>query len=678
MFFTCRNRFLSNNLILKIFFGSALLLSTACTVQTQPTTAGDRAARAETDKGALFDGQEPIVGSITLYEAIARAVKYNSEQRVALMEQALAYDVADAATMDMLPSIAASGGFVSRSNRLVVSAESVGTKRTTLEPSYIEEKNVGTGDLQIVYNVLDFGISYVNAKQASDRKFVVEEVRRKSMQRLVHDVRTTFWKAAASQRIQKDLDALILAVQEELVRTKTDDLTKNSMPQLGEQKKLLTTLQNLMSLRKQTLTAKAELAALMNLPPNVEFSLDIPAEMDTHKVIRDFGTIDLEHFALVNRPELRIGDYEARIMEREAKKEFLRYFPGLELSAGLNYNSNSYLRSQSWADAGVRVTWNLMNIFTRPSAIQMAEDRATLERMKRVAMTMAVMSQVNVTYLKLRQSAESFEVTSTLDQVDDQIWQKTFSERLNSDKAKRDALTAASERLALHLKRDFAYAEYKDAESNLLLALGVDSLPRFSLKSTVKSLAETLEDNLSRNAPRAFKEVSYDRLPSDRGQPTALTREQREKILEWTGKGTGEEAAQATLVGEPTLLVSPFAQGVGKTNAVAAEASKIPVKKAPAKPAARKRAAVVPSVGAGELELLQVSSFEQLENAQKYWQELNAQDPAWGAYMPIFKEVDVPGYGVRFRTYITGTNENLNEICRKFEADLKSCLIYGK
>ena len=62
----------------------------------------------------------------------------------------------------------------------------------------------------------------------------------------------------------------------------------------------------------------------MNLPPNVEFELDIPAEMDTHRVIRDFGTADLEHFALINRPELRIGD-----LVRIDGLPFMQRVPGL-------------------------------------------------------------------------------------------------------------------------------------------------------------------------------------------------------------------------------------------------------------------------------------------------------------------------------------------------------------
>ncbi|MGN0905109.1 MAG: TolC family protein [Alphaproteobacteria bacterium] len=668
MLFSEQKRFVFNRLVLFLSFGAVLGLSAGCAVRTEPTTAAERSARVEVDKAELFNGQEELKGPVTLYQAIARAVKYNSDQRVALMEQAVSYGVADSATMDMLPSIAASGGFVSRSDRLAVSAESVRTGRRTLENSFIEDKNVENADLQVVYNVLDFGISYVNAKQASDKKFITEEIRRKSMQRLVHDVRTAFWKAAAAQRIQKDLDAMIKAVQEEVVRTKTDDLTQSSLPQLSEQKKMLTALQSLMELRKDTLTAKAELAALMNLPPNVEFELDIPAEMDTHRVIRDFGTADLEHFALINRPELRIGDYEARIMGLEAKKEFLRYFPGLEFAAGVNYNSNSFLYNQHWADAGVRVTWNLMNLFTRPQAIRLADDKAALERARRVAMTMAVMSQVNIAYLQLRQASESFEVTSTLDNVDEHMWKKTFARKTDSDKARRDAMVSAVNRLVSHLKRDFSYAEYKDAESSLFLVLGVDPLPRFSLSASVDSIAETLQDNLSRNAPQGFKEVSYDRLPSDQGQASVLTPEQREKITEWAA---GEKKPAA--LNEPTLLVGSASAPVRKPS-LKPEASKVPLKKTTARPAA-KALGTVPS---GAKKMLQVASFEQLENAQKHWQELLLEDETLNVYMPVYKETEVPGYGTRFRTFITDTEDRLKELCRRLAPHLKSCLIRDK
>lgn len=410
-------------------------------------------------------------------------------------------------------------------------------------------------------------------------------------------------------------------------------------------------------LRNDILTAKAELGALMNLPPNAEFTLDIPADMDNPKIVKDLGQIDLEHFALVNRPELRINDYEARIAALEAKKEMLRLFPGIEFGAGINYNSNSYLKNKNWADAGMGVTWNLMNLFSRPQAIRLAKSKEELERLRRLAMTMAVMSQVNISYLQLRQAAEGFEVANSLDKVNDGLWQKSFADKNKTVQERRETLFVAVDRLVSHLKRDFAYADYKGAESNLFVALGVDPLPRFIAQASVQSIAETLEDNLSRNAPRGFKDVSYDRPPSDRAHLTALSKDQRAKLLEWSGlrrvNKKGAPLAQRA-VSDPVVLngaVSQKARG---------NVSKDQKKNIPA-----------------GFKLLQLSSFAQLDKAQIYWQELVAADPALAVYSPVFREVNVAGK-TRFRTFIADTEIRLKDICRRLAAELKSCLIVKK
>lgn len=644
-------------------FAFVSVLTTSCAVQTDPTTLGERSSRAAVDKAALFGGQEEIIKPITLYEAMARAIKYNSDQRVALMEQAVAYGIADAASKDLLPEVAVSGGFSSRSDRLAVSAKSVRTGALTLPDSYVEDKNIRSGQLQMVYNVLDFGISYVSAKQASDRRYISEELRRKSIHQVIHEVRVAFWKAAAAQRIVEDMAVLIAAVQDELVRVNTGNAAEKTQEQLEEQKKLLTALQNLTDLRNDILTAKAELGALMSLPPNAEFTLDIPAEMDNVKVTKDFGQIDLEQFALVNRPELRINDYEARIAKAEAKKEILRLFPGIEFSAGINYNSNSYLKNKNWADAGIGITWNLMKLFTQPKAIRLAKDKEELERLRRLAMTMAVTTQINVSFLQLRQSAEAFEIANSLDQVNEGLWQKAFKNKNKTVQEQRRTLMTAVERLISHLKRDFAYAEYKGAESNLFVALGVDPLPRFIPQANIQSIAGMLEDNLSRNAPRGFKEVSYDRPPSDKAHLTALSPDQRAKLLEWSNlRRVGKDDAFADrAINDPVILngAVPAKPAAVKTPAV---------KKVEVASAAKK-------VKSKDLRLLQISSFEKLDGAQAYWRELIGTDTELKAYSPIFREVNISGKGVRFRTFIADTEAKLKAVCQRLAAELKSCLI---
>ena len=655
--------FYKNNVLKSLAFSVSLMaLTTSCAVQTDPTTLGERSARAAVDKAALFGGQEEIIKPVTLYEAMARAIKYNSDQRVALMEQAVAYGIADTATMDLLPEIAASGGFMSRSKKLAVSAESVRTGRQTLPESYVEDRTVRGAQLNMVYNVLDFGISYVNAKQASDRRYISEELRRKSVHQVIHDVRVAFWKAAAAQRVIQDLAVLIGTVQDELVRVNAGNGEK-TQEQLEEQKKLLTALQSLTDLRSDILTAKADLGTLMNLPPNADFTLDIPTDMDTAKVVKDFGQVDLQHFALVNRPELRIGDYEARIAKAEAQKEILRLFPGIEFEAGINYSSNSYLRNKNWANAGIGVTWNLMRLFSQPKAIRLAKDKQELERLRRLAMTMAVTSQVNVAFLQLRQAAEAFEIADSLDKVDQSLWQKAFDGRNITPQEQRKTLMVAVERLVSHLKRDFAYAEYKGAESNLFVALGVDPMPRFLAQANVQSIAGMLEDNLSRNAPHGFKDVSYDRAPSDKAHLTALSSDQRAKLLEWSNlRRAGKENAFADrAVNDPVVLN-------GNVAGRQPEAVKTPEVKILTGKTARK-------AKKGELRLLQISSFEKLEGAQAYWRDLSANNAKLKEYSPIFREANVAGMGVRFRTFIADTEANLRTLCKRLAEELKSCLI---
>ena len=655
--------FFKDNMLKSFVFSFSLVaLTTSCAVQTDPTTLGERSARAAVDKSALFGGQEEIIKPVTLYEAMARAIKYNSDQRVALMEQAVAYGIADTATMDLLPEIAARGGFSTRSKKLAVSAEDVRTGRQTLRDSYVEDRTVRNAQLNMVYNILDFGISYVNAKQASDRRYISEELRRKSVHQVIHDVRVAFWKAAAAQRIIQDLAVLIGTVQDELVRVNTGN--EKTREQLEEQKKLLTALQSLTALRSDILTAKAELGTLMNLPPNADFTLDIPTEMDQVKIVKDFGQIDLQHFALVNRPELRIGDYEARIAKAEARKEILRLFPGIEFEAGINYSSNSYLKNRNWANAGVGVTWNLMKLFTQPKAIRLAKDKEELERLRRLAMTMAVTSQVNVAFLQLRQAAEEFEIADSLDKVDQNLWQKAFDGENATSQEQRKTLMIAVERLISHLKRDFAYAEYKGAESNLFVALGVDPLPRFLAQANIQSIAGMLEDNLSRNAPYGFKDVSYDRPPSDKAHLTALSPDQRAKLLEWSNlRRAGKENSFANrAVNDPVVLNG--AAGVEKQP----KAVKTPEVKILTGKTAKK-------INKGELRLLQISSFEKLEGAQNYWHILSAGNTNLKQYSPVFREVNVAGMGVRFRTFIADAEENLRAICKQLTEELKSCLI---
>ena len=101
----------------------------------------------------------------------------------------------------------------------------------------------------------------------------------------------------------------------------------------------------------------------MNTRPDAGFSL-APAPSDSAPATLDIPADRMVHLALMNRPELREQAYDARINEKEATAALLELLPGIDLSAGVNANSNSYLMNKTWVswrqgelefDAGVRL-----------------------------------------------------------------------------------------------------------------------------------------------------------------------------------------------------------------------------------------------------------------------------------------------------------------------------------
>nr|WP_252317224.1 TolC family protein [Candidatus Symbiopectobacterium sp. PLON1] len=197
----------------KLFSLSAIVLAASgCAVTTQPITKMESGQHSQQDKIAMFSQQEPVTAPITLYDAMARALKYNLESRLKVMEHALAQQQLELARYDMLPKIAASAGYAGRNNMSASSSLSVETGNTSLEPSTSQDRDRDVADLTMVWNVLDFDVSYVTAQQKSDQRWIAEERKRKVVHTILQDVRSAYWRAVAAERLLGQIDSLIVRV----------------------------------------------------------------------------------------------------------------------------------------------------------------------------------------------------------------------------------------------------------------------------------------------------------------------------------------------------------------------------------------------------------------------------------------------------------------------------------
>ena len=108
---------------------SAAILLAGCSVTPKPLTPSEIATTANENFQAVDAEQEPVGAPIDLYEAMARALKYNLDYKVEMMGEALKMRELNLSRYDMLPQLVANAGYAGRNNYSGASSLSLITRR---------------------------------------------------------------------------------------------------------------------------------------------------------------------------------------------------------------------------------------------------------------------------------------------------------------------------------------------------------------------------------------------------------------------------------------------------------------------------------------------------------------------------------------------------------------------
>ncbi|MBF0270120.1 MAG: TolC family protein [Alphaproteobacteria bacterium] len=465
--------------LLKTGTALVLVLGLSACAGLNPLTETDIQARIDSDRSALFTNQEPVAGSISLAEATARALKYNLDHKLKVMETALAQGEADIVGWDMLPRVAANAGYTARSNEAGASSKSLISGSQSLESSTSTEKAFETANLSVAWNVLDFGVTYLRSKQQADRKLIAEERKRKVVHNIVQDVRYAWWRALSAQRLLPKVDNLQKQTQAALADSRAAVGRQLASPAqaLDYQMTLLETLRQVGQLKRDLELAKAELAALMNLAPGTSYGLADPGDKGFVVPEPPGNLSDIQQTALMNRPELREEDYNQRISATETNKALLRLLPGLEASSDLQYSGNSFLYHQSWIEGGLKLTWNLMSLASAYPNYKLNEAREDLVKSKRQALGMAVLTQVNVSWMRYRMALEDFNLAREMNDVAGKLRVQSEAAQKAQGESGLEAIRRSSKAMFVELQRDVAFAELQNAAGRMYASAGLDPLP---------------------------------------------------------------------------------------------------------------------------------------------------------------------------------------------------------
>ena len=474
---------------------AALLLLAGCSLTPEPFTLEEHQTRIDTDLAELYADQEALSAPISLHEAMARAVKYNMDHQLKVMENALSQHQLNAAKMNLLPQLTMNAGYAGRDEFSASNSRSMTTGAESLEVSTSSDRDGYTADLGLSWNVMDFGLSYIRATQYADRLLIAQERRRKVVHNIIQDVRSAYWNAVSAQRLLARIEPLYKRVQHALgnARRITAQRLEDPLQSLNYRRDLLEMLRQLKVLRRELTTAKVQLAALMNLKPGTHYTL-VDESGDFSMPTLEVGLKELEHAALLHRPELREEAYQGRISADDVTRAMLGMIPGLDLSYKYNYDSNSYNYVSNWWDWSASINFNLLKVFTTgPANIEMAETQEKVVKTRRLALSMAVMSQVHMAWLRYRQAQEEFATAEELDKVNGAILTETNNAAASDAGNEMDVIRAEMGAVLAELRRDVAYADLKNAAGRIFVSVGANPLPDTVTDHDISTLAQAIK-----------------------------------------------------------------------------------------------------------------------------------------------------------------------------------------
>ncbi len=447
---------------------------------------------------------------IDLYTAIALAIKNNRELKIKQLETGIAYRQIDKVEFEMLPAIAANAGY-SGSERYNASASatvpttdlagSIGTSFSTSR-----ERDVNSQDIGFTWNALDFGLSFIRAGQEANRYLITEEMERKAEHNIVRDVIKAYWNTISADKLIKKYDPLLIEVDRALNDSQKIEelLLTKPMDALLYQKELLDIQRALQSQKEIFIDARIQLAGLMGLLPNQKFTI-IPT--DDPLTILNMDLEGMEKYALINRPELIKSHYDEKISIQETKASMSSLLPGLNFNAAWTHSSNDHLMNKTNLEYGSVMGANLLNVFMYPKVKRINETNTEVIREKRLALSMAVLSQVHLANIDYSLALEEYDTAERYYQVSRKITEQIKNAQKIARFGNLELIREQASLLVAELRYDIAYSKLQHAIGKIYTSVGVDITRENVQNINFKDYAYIIKNNFKTSGKRYYAKI---------------------------------------------------------------------------------------------------------------------------------------------------------------------------
>ncbi len=430
---------------------------------------------------------------LNLDDIIEIAISQNLDLAVKEQQYAIQRETATRAALRMLPELNVAMDWSYRNNSAASSGQVVTATKPPLPPAiseYSTQQRAYQWNLGLVWNLLDFGLSYFQSQVECDRIIIASMEYEKTKQNIILNAVRLYWRAIIAKKAVKIAAPLIEEMQRQ--RKVFEALLENQfyLPKDQLYKKIYATYQREFQLKgfndrtdssdptqgyeKEYQNALLDLSALMGIPPWEEIELCEVEDFPYHVEYGDIST--LEDTALLCRPELYRYDAEENISKENVYAAILQELPGIQLFRNFYHDDNTFLVNKSWWNVGLHSLWNLFSIPVHYYESIIGEESQELARRNRLVQSMAILSQVNLSQVLYEQNLEQYTISKKIADTQAQIAAVTSIEKDIGKIGGIDLLQTRIEASLARINQLKIYAELQNSIEQMNNAIG---LPRY-------------------------------------------------------------------------------------------------------------------------------------------------------------------------------------------------------
>ena len=501
--------------IVILFLISLFAFSTACKRNLEPISTYETEKKAHEDIAKIEKIKKDNKSweenlDIDLYTAIALAIKNNKELKIKLLESAMANRQLDKVRFEMLPSFAANAGYSGSEKYNATASATVPTTDLagSIGSSYStsRERDVNSQDIGFTWNALDFGLSYIRAGQDSNRYLISDEMERKAEHNIISDVIRAYWNTLSADKLIKKYDPLLIEVDKALNDSQKIEelLLTKPMDALLYQKELLDIQRALQSQKEMFIDSRIQLATLMGLLPNQQFKV---VATDNPLTILNMSLKGMEEYALIHRPELKKSHYDEAISIQETKAGMASLLPGLNFNAAWTHSSNDHLMNKTNFEYGSIMGANLLNVFMYPKIKKINQANTEIIKEKRLALSMAVLSQVHLANIDYSLALEEYDTAERYYQVSRKITEQVKNAQKIAKFGNLELIREQASLLVAELRHDLAYTKLQYAVGKIYTSVGID-ISRENIKNlSFKDYASLIKNNFNASGKKYYAKL---------------------------------------------------------------------------------------------------------------------------------------------------------------------------